>query len=162
AAERAAKEAPNDAAALYVSGQAALFTGDVKAALTALRGAVDHDPRPHYLVGLARALGEATAWDEALAAVDRVRDNPGAVIARGVLLARAGRVAGGSGGELRAQLIKLIGDGAKPNDQVSPLQITLAYLALARVDQARGDHGAAQADYSAAVNLKLDDNLQFA
>jgi tetratricopeptide (TPR) repeat protein len=164
AAERAARDAPNDAAALYVSGQAALLAGDVKAAIAALRGAVEHDPRPHYLVGLARALGEAAVWDEALAAVDRARDNPGAVIARGVLLARAGRVTGGAGGqgvEIRAQLAKLIGDGAKVSDPMSPLQIALAGLALARVDHARGEPGAAHADYLGSLNQKLGD-LQFA
>jgi tetratricopeptide (TPR) repeat protein len=161
AAERAVAGAPNDAAALYVSGQAALLAGDVKAAIAALRGAVEREPRPHYLVGLARALGEAAAWDDALAAVDRARDNPGAVIARGVLLARAGRAAGAPGSEIRAQLARLIGDGAKPSDPVSPLQIALADLALARVDHARGERGAAHADYLASLSQKLGD-LQFA
>lgn len=164
AAERAVQGAANDAAALYVSGQAALLAGDTKAAIDALRRAVERDPRPHYLVGLARALGEAAEWDDALAAVDRARDNPGAVIARGVLLARAGRATGGAGGqgaEVRAQLARLIGDNGKPSDQVSPLQIALADLALARVDQARGEPGAAHADYLASLNQKLGD-LQFA
>jgi len=165
AAERAVQAAPNDAAALYVSGQAALLAGDVKLAIDTLRRAIERDPRPHYLVGLARALGEAAAWDDALAALDRARDNPGAVIARGVLLARAGRVPAGQGGqgaEIRAQLSRLVGDGTKLSDPVSPLQITLAHLALARVDHARGDHAAAQADYGASVNMKLGDDLQFA
>ncbi|HEX3761123.1 MAG TPA: tetratricopeptide repeat protein [Kofleriaceae bacterium] len=161
AAERAVQAAPGDAAALYVSGQAALLAGDVKAAITALRGAVEREPRPHYLVGLARALGESAAWDEAIATADRARDNPGAVIARGVLLARAGRVTPGPGAEIRAQLAKLIGDGGRPNDQVSPLQIALAELALARVDHARGDAGAAHADYLGSLSQKLGD-LQFA
>jgi tetratricopeptide (TPR) repeat protein len=164
AAERAVQGAPNDAAALYVSGQAALLAGDVKAAIAALRSAVERDPRPHYLVGLARALGEAASWDEALAAVDRARDNPGAVVTRGVLLARAGRATGGvagQGAEIRAQLARLIGDGGKPSDQVSPFQIALADLALARVDQARGQPGAAHADYLASLTQKLGD-LQFA
>jgi tetratricopeptide (TPR) repeat protein len=165
AAERAVQGAPDDAAALYVSGQAALLGGDVKAAIAELRKAVAREPRPHYLIGLARALGEAAAWDEAITALDRVRDNPGAVIARGVLLARAGRATAGPtgpGAEIRAQLAKLIGDAGKPGDPVSPLQITLAELALARVDHARGDHAAAQADYGASLNQKLDDDLQFA
>jgi tetratricopeptide (TPR) repeat protein len=161
AAERAVQGAAGDAAALYVSGQAALLAGDVKAAIDALRRAVDRDPRPHYLVGLARALGESAAWDEAIAALDRARDNPGAVIARGVLLARAGRVTGAPGAEIRVQLARLIGDGSKPSDQVSPLQIALAGLALARVDHARGEPGAAHADYLASLNQKLGD-LQFA
>jgi tetratricopeptide (TPR) repeat protein len=158
AAASALEAAPNDAAALYVSGQAALLAGELKEAITALRGAVERDPRPHYLVGLARALGDAAAWDEALAALDRARDNPGAVIARGVLLARAGRATGTAAAEIRAQLTKLIGD-ARPSDQVSPLQIAVADLALARVDHARGQPGLAHADYLASLNQKLGDLL---
>jgi tetratricopeptide (TPR) repeat protein len=160
AAASALEAAPRDAAALYVSGQAALLAGELKEAITALRGAVELDPRPHYLVGLARALGDAAAWDEALAALDRARDNPGAVIARGVLLARAGRATGTTAAEIRAQLTRLIGD-ARPGDQVSPLQIAVADLALARVDHARGQPGLAHADYLASLNQKLGD-LQFA
>jgi tetratricopeptide (TPR) repeat protein len=157
-ADRAAQDAPSDAAALYVSGQAALLTGDLKSAIAALRSAVERDPRPHHLVGLARALGEGTAWDEAFAAVDRARDNPGAVIARAVLLAGAGRASGASGSELRAQLVKLIADGGKPTEQAaSPAQVALADLALARVDHARGDTSAAHADYLASLGLGLDD-----
>lgn len=156
AAEHAVQDAPNDAAALYVSGQAALLAGDLKAALAALRSAAEREPRPQYQVGLARALGDAAAWDDALAAADHARDNPGAVIARGVLLARAGRLAGGPGSEIRAQLGKLITDGQKAGE-LSPAQIALADLALARVDHARGEPGAAHADYFAALNQGLDD-----
>ncbi|HEY0480459.1 MAG TPA: tetratricopeptide repeat protein, partial [Kofleriaceae bacterium] len=158
AAERALQDAPDDAAALYVSGQAALLAGDLKAAITALRAAADHEPRPHYLVALARALGDSAAWDDALTTVERVRDNPGAVIARAVLLSGASRLGGTTGAEVRAQLTKLIADGAKPGDQgVSPAQIAFADLALARVDFARGEAGAARTDYLASLGLGLDD-----
>ncbi|TMQ17524.1 MAG: tetratricopeptide repeat protein [Deltaproteobacteria bacterium] len=161
AAERAVKQAPSDAAALYVSGQAALLAGDLKAALTALRGAVERDPRPHYLIGLARALGEAAAWDEAITTLDRVRDNPGAVIARTLLLTGAGRTAAGPGGatgELRAQLARLISDGPKAGDQAaSPAQVGFAQLALARLDFARGERGAARTDYLGSLGPRLDD-----
>jgi tetratricopeptide (TPR) repeat protein len=164
AAGRALQEVPGDAAALYVSGQAAELAGDLKAALAALRGAVDRESRPAYLVGLARALGDATAWDEALAALDKAGNNPGAVIARGVVLAGGGRVIGGQGGEIRAQLAKLIADGQKPADKpgdrpadVSPAQVAFADLALARVDFARGEPVAAQADARASLALNLED-----
>ena len=43
AADRAIELAPNDAAALYVAGQAALLAGDYKAAIASLRGA--HETR---------------------------------------------------------------------------------------------------------------------
>ncbi|HMG21349.1 MAG TPA: tetratricopeptide repeat protein, partial [Kofleriaceae bacterium] len=156
AAERAAQEAPNDAAALYVSGQAKLLAGELKPAIADLRSAVEREPRPHYLIGLARALGDAAAWDDALGAVDRARDNPGAVIARGALLAAAGRVTGGPAGEIRAQLGKLVADGQK-SGELPTAQVALADLALARVDYARGELGAARADYLASIALGLDD-----
>jgi len=157
-ADRAAQDAPSDGAALYVSGQAAALTGDLKSAIASLRSAVERDPRPHYIVGLARALGDGAAWDDALAAVDRARDNPGAVIARAVLLAGAGRASGATASEQRAQLVKLIADGGKPTEQAaSPAQVALADLALARIDHARGDASAAHADYLASLALGLDD-----
>jgi tetratricopeptide (TPR) repeat protein len=171
AAERALREAPGDAAALYVSGQAALLAGDLKAGIAALRTAVEREPRPHHAVALARALGDSSAWDEALAMADRVRDNPGAVIARAALLAGAGRIApgaGGTGAEIRAQLTKLIadagkpGEAARPGDQaVSPAQVAYADLALARVDFARGELGAARSDYLASLAVGFDDQRFF-
>lgn len=160
-AERARQAAPNDAAALYVSGQAALLAGDARGAVEELRHAVDREARPLYAVGLARALGASSAWDDALAIVDRAADNPTAVIAKAVLLAWAGRVSGGPGVEIRAQLSKLIAEGGKPPaDQprgVSPSQVAFAELALAQVDFARNELGAARADYRASLDLQLND-----
>jgi tetratricopeptide (TPR) repeat protein len=158
AAERAVQASSSNAAALYVSGQAALLAGDTKAALTALRAAVEREARPFYVVGLARALGASAAWDDALAAVERVRDNPGAMITKGFLLASAGRVAGPPAAELRARLAKLITDGQKPGaDHVSPAQVAFAGLAMAQVDFARNELGAAHADYVASLSANLDD-----
>ncbi len=161
AAERAKQAAPNEAAALYVAGQAALLGGDIKGAIAELRGAVEHEPRPLYAVGLARALGASSGWDDALAAIDRVSDNPAALIAKGFLMAAAGRITAGGGGEIRAQLTKVIAEGQRPaGDQprgVSLLQVGIADLALAQVDFARNDLGAARADYSAALALGLSD-----
>jgi tetratricopeptide (TPR) repeat protein len=161
AADRAKQDAPNDAAALYVSGQAALLAGDVKGAVAELRSAFDHEPRPLYAVGLARAFGESSAWDDALATIDRVSDNPAALIAKGVLLASAGRIAGGPGNEIRTQLTRVIAEGQKPPaDQprgVSPAQIAFADLALAQIDFARNDLGAARADYRASLDLGLNE-----
>ena len=160
-AERARQDAPNDAAALYVTGQAALLAGDARAAVDELRHAFDREARPLYAVGLARALGACSAWDDALAIVDRVADNPAAVIAKGFLMAAAGRVSGGPGVEIRAQLTKVIAEGAKPPaDQprgVSPSQVAFADLALAQVDFARNEPAAAHADYRASLDLQLND-----
>ncbi len=157
-ADRAMKASATNAAALYVSGQAALLAGDTKAALTALRAAVEREPRPFYIVGLARALGASAAWDDALAAIDRVRDTPAAMIAKGFLLAASGRVAGPAVTELRARLAKLIADGQKPGaDHVSPTQVAFAGLALAQLDFARNELGAAHAAYVASLSANLDD-----
>ena len=60
--DRAIKEAPSDPAALYVAGQAALLSGDIKAAVVALRGAVEHEPRPNYVVALAQARPQSKRW----------------------------------------------------------------------------------------------------
>src|SRR6185503_5611197 len=45
-AEHAQQIAPEDAAALYVSGQAALLAGDLKGAIADLGRAVEREPRP--------------------------------------------------------------------------------------------------------------------
>lgn len=161
AAARAKQAAPSDAAALYVAGQAALLDGDVKGALAELRGAVEHEPRPLYATGLARALGASSAWDDALAVVDRLSDNPAALIAKGFLMAAGGRIVAGGSGELRTQLTKVIAEGQRPSgDQprgVSLLQVAFADLALAQVDFARNDLGAARADYQASLELGLNE-----
>jgi tetratricopeptide (TPR) repeat protein len=160
-AERAKQEASNDAAALYVSGQASLLAGDVKTAIEELRHAVEREARPLYVTGLARALGASSAWDDALATVDRVPDNPAAAIAKGFLMAGAGRVTGGPGIEIRAQLAKVIAEGARPPGEqtrgVSPSQIAFADLALAQVDFARNEATAAHADYRASLDVQLND-----
>ncbi|HEU4734494.1 MAG TPA: tetratricopeptide repeat protein [Kofleriaceae bacterium] len=160
-AERARQDAPGDPAAHYVAGQAALLSGDVKGAIEELRRAFEREARPVYAVALAHALGASSAWDEALALVDRAPDNPAALIEKGFLLTGAGRATGGPASELRAQLGKLISEGGKPPaDQprgVSPLQLGLAELALAQVDFARKDLGAAHNDYRASLDLLIND-----
>jgi len=161
AAARAKQAAPSDAAALYVAGQAALLDGEVKGALAELRGAVEREPRPLYAVGLARALGASSAWDDALAVVDRLSDNPAALIAKGFLMAAGGRIVAGGSSEIRPQLTKVIAEGQRPSgDQprgVSLLQVAFADLALAQVDFARNDLGAARADYQASLELGLNE-----
>src|SRR5262249_52867413 len=120
AADAAVAASAQDPAALYVSGQAALLAGDLKNATTYLRGAVDHEPRPLYRVGLARSLAAAFAWDDAVEVIDRVRgadpDQPAAAIERGVVLAGGGRIVPGSavGNEVHTQLEKLIAEGSRP------------------------------------------------
>jgi hypothetical protein len=161
AAERAKRTAATDAAALYVSGQVALLAGDAKAAVADLRSATEREARPLYLVGLARALGASSAWDDALAAIDRAPDNPAAVITKGFLLAGGGRIAAGQGSEIRTQLVKVIAEGQKPpGDQargVSPAQVAFADLSLAQIDFARNDLAAAHTDYRAAIDLSFND-----
>lgn len=161
AAERAAQGAPEDPAALYVSGQAALLSGDGKSAVSDLKRAFDREPRPLYAVGLARALAIGSAWDDALAALDRAGDNPTALIARAGILAAAGRIVGGPGSEVRAQLGKLIAEGQKPASDpsrlVSPLQVALADLALAQVELARGEPGVARTTLLASLGLNLNE-----
>jgi tetratricopeptide (TPR) repeat protein len=158
ASERAYQSASDNAAVVYVSGEAALLAGDVRGAITLLHVAVEREARPFYVAGLARALGASAAWDEALTAIERVHDNPAGLITKAVLLASSGRVAGGPAGELRAQLAKLIADGQKPGeDHASPSQVAYAGLALAQLDFARNELGAAHAEYLALVTTNLDD-----
>ena len=158
AAERAVQVAPDDPAAFYVSGQAALLVGDARTAVTALRRALDLESRPLYAAGLANALRASSVWDEAVATVDR-SDNPAAVIAKGFLVAR--RAMSAPGNELRAQLAKLVADSRKPATDAprgaSPTQVAFAYLALAQVDFARNDAAAARTDYQASLEIGLTD-----
>ena len=161
AADRAKKVAASDPAALYVSGQAALLAGDAKTAVDELRAAFEHEPRPLYGVGLARALAATSALDEAIAIVNRTPDNPAAVIARAWFVARAGRVVPAQATALRAPLLKVVAEGAKQTGEqprgVSPAQVAFAELALARIDFALGDLGASHADYRASLEQRLDD-----
>ncbi|MDX2086272.1 MAG: tetratricopeptide repeat protein [Kofleriaceae bacterium] len=166
AANKALAGAANDGAALYVSGQAALLEGDYKVAIEKLRGATERDARPLYGVGLARALGQTNAWEDALAAVDRVLaktpEQPAAVIERALLMAASGRIVKGNpaSADVRTQLTKLIADSAKttePAHSASPAQVALANVALAQVDFALGDLDAVRADLSAALALNQDE-----
>ena len=167
AAERATAISTNDAAALYVTGQAALLAGDTTNAIKSLKAAVELEPRPHYSVGLARAYAETSAWKDALAAVDKALvaspDHPGALIERGSLLAASGQIAPGAplGTEVRGQLQKIVGEGGKPLvDQVrgvSPAEVAFAYLALTQIDFMRGDVALMQADFRAALLIRIDE-----
>lgn len=149
AADRATTLAASDAAANYVTGQAALLVGDTKTATASLAAAHEGDRRALYAVGLARALAATSQWDEALAAVGAALtatpDHPAALIARAAILAEAGRVVAGAKetGELRSALEKVIAEGGKPAaDQprgVPAAQLAAAHLAVARFDSARGE-----------------------
>src|SRR5262249_56625439 len=75
ASDAALAASAQDPAALYVSGQSALLAGDLKNATTYMKSAIEHDARPLYRVGLARALAASYAWDEALDAIDPVRSS---------------------------------------------------------------------------------------
>ena len=165
AADQALAGAANDAAALYVSGQATLLDGDYKLAIEKLRGAVEREARPLYAVGLARALGMTGAWNDALAALDRVLaaapEQPAALIQRALLLTASGRISKGTplAAEVRGQLTKLIADSKPGTEQRggSPAQVALAHVALAQVDFALGDLDAVRADLSAALALNQDE-----
>ena len=167
AADAALAVAENDAAAQYAAGNAALLAGDAALAVKYMKGAVDKENRPLYGVGLARAQAAAYNWNDAIAAVDKVlaaaQDQPSAVIARGNILAASGRIAPGSslGNEVHAQLQRIIAEGKRPlNEQqhgISQWQLAMAYLALARVDFARGDGKAAREEIYAAAQINLDD-----
>lgn len=167
AVERASAIAPDDAAVLYVAGQAALLAGDYKVAVANLRTSHERDPRPLYAVGLARAIGATGAWDDALAAVDRalgaMPDHPAALIERALLLARAGRIVAGNTitAEVRTQLVKLVDEGKRPPAEqtrgVSPAQVALANLALAQVDFALRDVPAALTALKAAADVGVEE-----
>ena len=158
-ADRVQRAAADDPAGLYVSGQAAMLAGDTKAAVADLRRALDRESRPLYAVALARALAASTAWDDALATIDRGTDNPAAVIEKAFLV--TSRAAAVPGNELRAQLVKLIAEGHKPAAEqargVSPSQIAFAHLALAQVDFARSEPTEARADYVASLGIGLSE-----
>ncbi len=167
AADAAQTEAPQDAAALYLVGQASAADGDLAGALTSLRAALDKDKRPLYAVAVAHALATRNEWDDAISVLDKAlatsADNPSLVIERASVLAESGKVGPGSaiGNETRAQLDKVLSDGAKPAaDQklgVSPAQVAFGQLAMARLDFARGDGNAARGDLRAAAAIGLED-----
>lgn len=167
AADAAAQTSAEDAAVLYVTGQAQLLAGDTKTAIATLKKAVEKEVRPLYVLGLARAFSSATQWDDAMATADRAialsPEHPGGIIERAMISAAAGRIVSTTplGQELRGQLEKVVAEGAKPPaDQtrgVSPAQVAYADLALARVDYARGDVNAAQTDVKNALAVGHDE-----
>ncbi len=167
AADAALAAAPADPGALYVAGRAQLLGGDASGSLAHLKAAAEGEPRALYAVGLAHAFGEANNWDEALAATDKALaaspDNPAALIERAELSAKSGRVVPNDklGDDLRRSLDAVVTEGGKPLAEqtrgVSPEQIALADLALARVQLARGDVPGALAAAKAASALGLDD-----
>lgn len=167
AAGKALELAPGDPAALYVTGQAELLAGDYKNAIASLKSAQEKEPRPLYAVGLSRAYAATGALDDALSAVDRalgqMPDHPGALIERAFLSVAGGRIAPGNTvtAEIRAALVKLTAEGAKPLAEqqrgVSPLQVALADLALAQVDFSLRDMQAALNDIRAASDVRADE-----
>ncbi len=167
AADAAQTEAPQDPAALYLVGEASAADGDLAGALTSLRAALDKDRRPLYAVAVAHALATRNEWDDAISVLDKAlatsADNPLLVIERASVLAASGKVGPGSaiGNETRAQLEKVLSDGAKPPaDQklgVSPAEVAFGQLAMSRLDFARGDGNAARGDLRAAAAIGLED-----
>ncbi len=167
AADKALELAPNDPAALYVAGEAQLLAGDFKGAIASLKSAQEKEPRPLYAVGLAHAIAATGVWDDALSAVDRalgqMPDHPGALIERGFLSVAGGRIVVNNAmtTEIRASLVKLTVEGAKPLAEqtrgVSPLQVALANLALAQIDFVLRDMAAAANDILAASRVGADE-----
>ncbi len=164
ATEAAVAGSDGDAGAQYVAAEAALLAGDTKTAIAAMKLAFEKEPRPLFGVGLARAYAAAYDWDEAVAAIDKVRstaaDHPGTIIARSMILAASGRI-GTFGPELKGQLEQLIAESRQPAAQqargVSPTQGAFASIALARVELARGDINAARKAVRGATDINLDD-----
>lgn len=162
AADRALAIDGDDPAALYARSQAALYAGDLAAAIAHGKRAAAA-ARAMYCVGLARVYAAAGAWNEATAALDAALktspNHPGALIVRGVVNAESSRLATG-GPELRAQLAKIAKEGAQPVGEqdrgVSPAQVAYANLALARVDVALGKDDASAA-LQGALAVKVDD-----
>ncbi len=178
AADRATAAFPNDAAAQYVTGQAALLAGDTAEAIKNLKAAFERDARPIYGVGLAHAYADASLWKDSLATLDKASaawqtaigndktsspDFPAAVIERGMVLSASGYITPGGpvGNEIRAKLQKVISEGLKQLTEqaggVSPAQVAFADLALAQVDFARNDRTAANADFRAALTVNYDE-----
>ncbi|MEJ7601933.1 MAG: tetratricopeptide repeat protein [Kofleriaceae bacterium] len=167
AADDATQIVTDDPSALYITGRAQLLAGDFQNAFRSLKSAFDREKRPLYAVGLARAYSDASMWREALAALEpvlsMVADHPSSMIERARILVASYQIVPGVplGTEVRAQLQKLIAEGMKrPGEQtrgVSPGQVALANLVLARVDFLRGDLPASQADFGAALAVGIDE-----
>ena len=160
AANNAVRDAPNDAEANYVAGQAALLAGDLTTAVKAGKLAVDKGSRLLYEIGLGRIYAAATNWGEALPALDRalgvMADQPVAVIERAIVLSQSGKLAEDPklADQVRVQLAKLLGD---KRAGLSPAQIGFGNLALAQIDFERGDAAGANSDVGVAAALGLDD-----
>jgi tetratricopeptide (TPR) repeat protein len=167
ASDAALQAAPNDPAANYVAGHAALLAGDAQQAIVHMKAAAEAEPRPLYGVGLARALGAAYNWDDAIATLDKVfataADHPVAVLARGTIIAASGRIFPGSAlaNDVRAQLDRIVTEGKRPlveqQHGVSPAQVAYGHLALAQVNFMRNDAAAARNDLKTALAVNLDD-----
>lgn len=159
AATAAMAKSSADPAAIYVASQAALINGDFANAVALGKNALSKEPRPQYAIGLARVYTAASAWGDALNAVQRVLagdpNHPSAVLERGLVLATSGRIAPGvaAGKEIRAQIETLL---AQPRT-LAPAQIGFGNLVLARIDAARNDVAAARHDVEVAAKLGLDD-----
>jgi tetratricopeptide (TPR) repeat protein len=166
AADAALGDDGDDPAAHYIAGHAALLAGDAQSAVTHIKIAAEKEARPLHGVGLARAHAAASHWDDAIAALDGVLqatpDHPAAAIARGAVLVAAGRVFAASslGGEVKAQLERVVGQGKRPLAEqqhgVSPAQVAFGHVVLARVNFVRNDP-AANNDLRLALAVNLDD-----
>jgi predicted Zn-dependent protease len=158
---------PQDPAALYVTGQAALLNGDLKLATLSLKDAYGKEARPMYGVALAHAYAAGNSWEEAAGTLERVLgaspDYPAAMIEKARVFAASGRVVPTTttGMDLRGALQKLVAEAGQPLAKqprgVAPAQVAFAELALARVDYARGDATSARGDLRAASDQVLDD-----
>jgi predicted Zn-dependent protease len=158
---------PQDPAALYVTGQAALLNGDLKLATLSLKDAYGKEARPMYGVALAHAYAAGNSWEDAATTLERVLgaspDYPAAMIEKARVFAAAGRVVPTTttGMDLRGGLQKLVAEAGQPLAKqprgVAPAQVAFAELALARVDYARGDATSARGDLRAASDQQLDD-----
>jgi tetratricopeptide (TPR) repeat protein len=153
AAKAALDRAPDDAAALAVTGRAALLAHKWVDAARSLKAAVDKDPRPGYLVGLAEAELGRRRLDEAkgncVRSLALVNDHPATLIMRARVLAETGALATGElGVQVTGQLDKVIAEGQRPIGEqvvgVSPRQVADASLALVAVQIARKDAQAAR------------------
>ncbi len=158
---------PQDPAALYVTGQAALLNGDLKLATLSLKDAYGKEPRPMYGVALAHAYAAGGSWEDAVATLERVLgtspEYPAAQIEKARVFAASGRIVPTTslGMDIRGSLQKLVAEAGQPlakqQHGVALGQVAFAELALARVDYARGDATSARGDLRAASDQVLDD-----
>lgn len=183
---RALKMAPDDPAAMYVSGQAELLAGDLPAAIKLLDAAVAKEGRPLYRVALSRAYLEATdlaaasqaieppkikAWYDAFD-VDTTNElqasgidlgaitieNPSVSIQR-IRVAVASGQLGAKAAELRALLERIITEGGKAiNDQQRGVSLVQVGFANLALSELDFALGRQPATaINAALGLNLDD-----